>query len=319
MNACLIRLFSEAPVVRRVIAVCLAIAAGGATPSHARQASDVTGAWEIAREDAQVRCRIMLNAEQSDKGDYFVGVPMACRKSIPILGRVGRWTMPDATHLSLTDPGGVSILLLVADGASFKARGADGGAYTLAAVARVGRSVTDPDSVGDLAFTGPDAPVPAATALVAPGAAMAPILAKDVIARDTLNKESSARDSSARESLAKDTSPKESSSAKRNRGLAERPGDLAGRYAILRDKTHDTGCMLTLDDKTRVKGGERAALAPACRDQGIVVFDPSAWQLIGGRLVLTAKAGHTTHLDKQDDGTWLKDPGEGKSLSLKKL
>ncbi len=100
---------------------------------------------------------------------------------------------------------------------------------------------------------------------------------------------------------------------------SEHLGDLAGRYAVLRDKTHDTGCMLTLDDKTRVKGGARAALAPACRDQGIVVFDPSAWQLVNGRLVLTAKAGHVTHLDKQEDGSWLKDANEGKSLSLKKL
>ncbi len=99
----------------------------------------------------------------------------------------------------------------------------------------------------------------------------------------------------------------------------ERLSEMAGRYAIMRDKTHDTGCMLTLDDKTRVKGGARAALAPACRDQGIVVFDPSGWQVVNGRLVLTAKAGHVTHLDKQDDGTWLKDAAEGKSLSLKKL
>ena len=41
--------------------------------------------------------------------------------------------------------------------------------------------------------------------------------------------------------------------------------------------------------------------------------------MVNGRLVLTAKAGHVTHLDKQDDGTWLKDASEGKSLSLKKL
>lgn len=97
-----------------------------------------------------------------------------------------------------------------------------------------------------------------------------------------------------------------------------RPSELAGRYAVLRDK-HDTGCMLTLDNETKVRGGNRAALAPACRDQGIVVFDPSAWQIISGRLVLTAKAGHNTHLDYQQDGTWLKDPAEGRSLTLKKL
>jgi hypothetical protein len=101
---------------------------------------------------------------------------------------------------------------------------------------------------------------------------------------------------------------------------AMKPGDLAGRYAVLRDENKDTGCMITLDDKTRAaKGGFKATLAPACRDQGIVIFDPMGWQLAGGRLVLTARKGHTTHLDLQQDSTWAKDPKEGKALSLKKL
>ncbi len=100
---------------------------------------------------------------------------------------------------------------------------------------------------------------------------------------------------------------------------ALKPGDLAGRYGVLRDGNKDTGCMITLDDKTRAaKGGFKATLAPACRDQGIVIFDPMGWQLAGGRLVLTARKGHTTHLDLQPDSTWAKDPKEGKALSLKK-
>jgi hypothetical protein len=102
-------------------------------------------------------------------------------------------------------------------------------------------------------------------------------------------------------------------------GTTVRPGDIPGRYYIYRDGGKDTGCMLTLDDKIRVKGGNRAVLAPACRDQGIVIFDPAAWALVGGRLVLTARKGHATHLDHQADGSWLKDPKEGKSLSLKKM
>lgn len=98
-----------------------------------------------------------------------------------------------------------------------------------------------------------------------------------------------------------------------------RSSDVAGRYAILREGGKDTGCMLTLDDKAKGRGGDKATLAPACRDQGIVIFDPVGWQIIAGRLVLTARKGHSTHLDRQADGTWLKDPKEGKSLSLKKL
>ena len=100
----------------------------------------------------------------------------------------------------------------------------------------------------------------------------------------------------------------------------ERPSDLAGRYAVMREK-RDTGCMVTLDDSARAKdGGDRAQLAPGCRDQGIVVFDPTAWQLVHGQLVLTARAGHKTKLEKQDDGTWTKDSKDGgKPLGLKKL
>jgi Protease inhibitor Inh len=92
-----------------------------------------------------------------------------------------------------------------------------------------------------------------------------------------------------------------------------------GRYSILRDGGKDTGCMLTLDNQLKAPGGKKASLAPGCRDQGIVIFDPSGWQIVNGRLVLTARKGHKTELDQQPDGTWKKDPKEGKSLTLKKL
>ncbi len=97
------------------------------------------------------------------------------------------------------------------------------------------------------------------------------------------------------------------------------PSDVAGRYAILREGGKDTGCMLTLDAQAKAKGGDKASLSPACRDQGIVIFDPTGWRIVEGRLVLTARKGHTTHLDAQPDGTWKKDASEGKGLSLKKL
>lgn len=103
-----------------------------------------------------------------------------------------------------------------------------------------------------------------------------------------------------------------------HRGAAA-PAPAAGRYAILRAGGKDTGCMLILDNQGRTAGGAKASLAPGCRDQGIVIFDPARWQVVNGRLVLIARKGHTTHLDAQPDGTWTKDPKEGTALSLKKL
>jgi hypothetical protein len=100
---------------------------------------------------------------------------------------------------------------------------------------------------------------------------------------------------------------------------AAAPADAAGRYSILRDGRKDTGCMLTLDNQVKAHGRQKASLAPGCRDQGIVIFDPAGWQIVNGRLVLTARKGHKTYLDAQPDGGWKKDPKEGKSLTLNKL
>ena len=104
-------------------------------------------------------------------------------------------------------------------------------------------------------------------------------------------------------------------------GAAARPNDVAGRYIILREGGKDVGCMLTLDDKARASNGDlKAQLAPACRDQGIVVFDPVAWRVERGRLVLTARKGHAATFEKQADGAWWKDPAEGgKPLGVKKI
>lgn len=98
-----------------------------------------------------------------------------------------------------------------------------------------------------------------------------------------------------------------------------KPADIAGRYSVLRDAGKETGCTITLDEKAKgPKGTLKALLAPACRDQGIVIFDPVGWSLANGRLALTAKKGHRTHYDRQADGTWAKDAKEGKALMLRK-
>ena len=93
-------------------------------------------------------------------------------------------------------------------------------------------------------------------------------------------------------------------------------GEVAGRYAVVRDGGKDTGCMVTLSTNARSKG-YRAQLAPACRDQGIVVFDPVGWWLERGKLHLQARKGHNIVLDFEADGTWMK-AGE-KPLGLKRI
>jgi hypothetical protein len=99
-----------------------------------------------------------------------------------------------------------------------------------------------------------------------------------------------------------------------------RPDEMAGRYSVLREGGKDSGCMITLDAKARgLKGGNKALLAPACRDQGIVIFDPVSWTIEKGRLKLTARKGHHALFEQKGDGTWEKDPKEGKALSLKKM
>ncbi|MGA8170091.1 MAG: AprI/Inh family metalloprotease inhibitor [Methylocystis sp.] len=97
-----------------------------------------------------------------------------------------------------------------------------------------------------------------------------------------------------------------------------RTSEVVGRYAILRALDKDTGCMLTLEARP-AEGGFKAQLAPACRDNGVVIFDPIGWTLEHGRLALTARKGHKTFFDRQSDGVWRRDSKEGKPLSLRRL
>ena len=100
---------------------------------------------------------------------------------------------------------------------------------------------------------------------------------------------------------------------------ADPRAEAAGRYAILRAEDKDTGCMLTLEQRP-ASGGFKAQLAPACRDNGLVVFDPVAWSLDHGRLSLVARKGHKAHFDREAaGGIWRRDAKEGKALSLRPM
>ena len=104
------------------------------------------------------------------------------------------------------------------------------------------------------------------------------------------------------------------------RPFTGRAADIAGRYIIMRESNKDVGCMLTLFEQARGPGGFRAQLAPACRDNGIVVFDPLAWSFGAGRLALTARKGHKANFIYHEDGSWWKDPKEGgKPLGIRKM
>ena len=63
--------------------------------------------------------------------------------------------------------------------------------------------------------------------------------------------------------------------------------------------------------RARGPGGFKAQLAPACRDNGIVVFEPVGWHFERGKLVLTARKGHSAAFDYHADGSWWKDARDG--------
>jgi hypothetical protein len=223
----------------------------------------------------------MTLRSDTEAGQNAVSMPAGCRRSLPILAKVGTYEVPRADHIALADQTGTPVLDFAEEnGKSFVASGPEGETYRLVSVSN--------------SFT-PSGTVSGAQAIKPPGF-------------QTVEMKSAAAATAAPTAMPSRIT------------AALKPSDLAGRYAVLRDGTKDTGCMITLDDRARApKGGMRATLAPACRDQGIVIFDPMGWQLVGGRMVLTARKGHTTHLDLQPDNTWAKDPKEGKGLSLKKL
>lgn len=97
-----------------------------------------------------------------------------------------------------------------------------------------------------------------------------------------------------------------------------RISEVAGRYAVLREDNKDTQCMVTLFETPRGKGYQRAQLAPACRDNGIVIFEPVAWTIDRqGRLSLQARNGHKMLLERDADGVWRRTEQKARPLGLR--
>jgi hypothetical protein len=270
-----------------VVLVCWPLQAGAKTFSSAEAA---TGQWDMSL-GADRTCRMTLEAGTASGGS--VDMPALCRRSLPILTKVGLWTLPKTDNIELADASGKPILDFVARSEStLSANGPEGETYHLVPVNAPGDFKFEPEDMhGTPGF--------------------------DVVqaAPPTPAESNPPKNPGPTPPASKSAAPPKPSAA----ALALKPADVAGRYAIEREAGKDANCLLILDDRAKAPGGSKASLAPACRDQGIMIFDPVGWRLTGGRLVLTARRGFTTHLDLQPDGTWLKDRSEGRLLILKKL
>jgi Protease inhibitor Inh len=98
-----------------------------------------------------------------------------------------------------------------------------------------------------------------------------------------------------------------------------RANDITGRYALLRAQNKDTGCLLTIQpaDKEPLTG--HAQLSPACRDQGLVIYDPVSWRMDKSTFILKSRQGHETAFYQKAPKIWTKVDERGLTLLLQKM
>ena len=267
------------------------------------------GSWEIALQKTERRCGMQLRTDRTPNAGHVIGMPAGCRRALPILADVNAWTVTAEKTLEFGDKTGAPILTFAPGPEdSLLASGPEGETYELMATGRQRYAQASPGATRPGPTPGirtlPPASAAPTTAATAPPAAAAV---------QTQRQSGQALPAPAAAQPGGPTTPLIP--------FTGRPGELAGRYVILRDNGKDVGCMLTFNEQARGPGGSsKAQLAPACRDNGIVVFDPQGWQLDRGRLAITARKGHKAHFDRHEDGSWWKDPKEGgKPLGIRKM
>jgi len=312
----------QMPFPSRIVRQILPVAALGvnfmllAIPAWAFDGpAPTTGAWEISEADGTRKCRINLRPDAAQEGTHQIAMPAGCKRALPVLGSIGEWTVGEDKTLSLTDKAGNTVLAFApgAEDGYLVATGPQGETYELEPVGRPRAQVAQVSQVQQLGAPSAPAAVSPNRVTTTPGIRRVP--APDAIAT-TGKTGAGAASSKAPPTPAPvyelPTSP-----------VVPYPGrgpDLAGRYNIPRESDKDMGCLLTLDGNARGPGGNKAQLAPACRDQGIVVFDPIGWHFDRGQLVLTARKGHDARFQYHADGVWRKDPKEGgRPLGFKKI
>lgn len=268
--------------------------AGRTAPALPPAVAHEAGIWDLSFEKGNRRCRLVLRREAVD-GGFAVAMPAGCRKAFPSIGAVTAWVPGEGGHVVFKDAAEFAIFDFVPAGGmpSLTATAGEGDDYTLTPV--------DPARQEELRAGGGEAPgvpdEPAASPV--PGRLAGVLVEKGGGAKPLAE----ARAEPQPEPVLPPPTMQE----------------VSGNYAVLR-QDRDTGCMVTLEPGVRTKTGLRARLAPACRDQGIVIFDPVAWELgRGSELVLTARKGHTTALVRRDGKTWANSPPRGAALVLKRL
>ncbi|WP_131118514.1 AprI/Inh family metalloprotease inhibitor [Lichenihabitans psoromatis] len=274
-----------------VAVLCAGTPVQAAAPEDGMAMQDA-GTWDMSFEKGNRRCRVNLTATAVTTG-YAITMPAGCHRAFPTLATVRAWVPQPGDHVVLLSDAGQPVLDFgPAGGPSLSAVASEQDVYKLTPTDQARQaalSIVTPDSTAP-ADLPPDpsmvvAAPPTSSSRAVDPASIAPVPSKHLAA------------------------PVRAVSI----------GEVAGGYAVVR-QGKDTGCMVTLDDKMKgAKTGLRAKLAPACRDQGIVIFDPVGWQIIKGQLVLTAKKGHTAELSLQEDGTWANAPAKGRPLVLKRL
>lgn len=274
-----------------VLGLLAAAVLGLTTPARSASpqlsVSEEAGTWDLSFEKGNRRCRLTLRDDASPPG-FALAAPAGCHRAFPLLGTVTNWSPGTGAELLLRAGDGQTVLDFIPDGGpSLSSTVGEENVYTMIPTSaelqdRLRLAKSEP-ALAVLAPAVPDAD--AGDGVTVDGRALAP---------------------------------------KGPAGSVEAPlpaatlSDIAGHYAVLR-QSRDTGCMVTLDADERGKAELRAKLAPACRDQGIVIFDPVGWHLAKGQIVLTAKKGHSVALTHRQDQTWANTPAKGAALVLKRL
>ena len=287
------------------LGLCLGSRAGAAI--DLASADRAAGSYEITLQDTERRCTLLLRRDEVGPGRR-IAMPAGCRRALPVLTDAGTWTLSKSREITFADRDGAPVLTFAGENAgALFATGPEGETYQL-------YLADDRQRVAQALQTGPSKPASGFREVPASGAPATKGVEVALTGTAPKPKPLPATPS---------TAPTPGAEPQGGPVVAfnGRPDDLSGRYIILREGSKDVGCMLTLDDKARgAGGGLKAQLAPACRDQGIVVFDPVGWRFERGRLVLTARKGHQATFDWHADGAWWKDPKEGgKPLGVKRL
>jgi hypothetical protein len=271
---------TRAPGLLSVLAA-LAFSGAAQAASQVDLTRALSGAWELANPKASRSCRLTLGADPV-AGGHQVGAPPACRIAVPLLVQVSAWTINEDKSISLVDSAGKSVI-------DFRTSGGNGhfaakaGQETYVLSPLVG--TRDADRTGSIA------------------AALAPVAGPVPSAKP--GQKQAAAGAAPAAATAAELPPLRSDA-------------LVGLYGVAREKNKPI-CSLDLAATPIKKTGTFAAkLSGGCIDPGLKVFDPIAWRIDKGHLVLIARKGHEQGFAQGADGVFTKDPPSGAQLFLRK-